>query len=166
MSFPPQFFNRGTGTIQDLLETKGAYEELNTAKVVTVTNEAALTFGVIGVNTNAVLGFEYTPTGDEQFLLAVGLRYSGDAGAFQITAGDGTGAFGTPIALTTGETYWLTIPPSTAAAAPIGLTVTALNANAGVPKSGTLAVIDRFDFSGGGAAVRTLKTLALSKTGS
>lgn len=165
MSFPPQFFNREPNTILDLLTTRGKYEELNDAKVVTVSNEAALAFGTIGVDTNAALGFEYVTTGEEQFFIAVGLRYSGDSGAFQITAGDSTGTFATPIDLLTGETYWLAIPPDSSAAAPIGLTITALSADSGDPKTGTLAIIDRFNFSNGGAAVRTLKTLTLSKTG-
>lgn len=162
-SFSPTFFSRGV-PLTTILTTLGDYEILDTAKELTVTGSGGLTFGVIAVNTNAVVTLEYVSTQGEDFLLGVGVRYTGDAGAFQITAGDGTGAFTTPIDLTTGETYWMVVPPDTAAAAPMSFTVTALAADSGVAKTGTLVIADRFDFAGSGGLTRTLATLSLSKT--
>lgn len=166
-TFPPQFFNRGA-PLTSTLEMAGAYTIINTAKTLTITGSDDLAFGIIAGDTNAVVTLEYVSTQMEEFLLAVGVRYAGDAGAFQITAGDGTGAFATPIDLVDGETYWMVIPPDTANAAPMSFTVTAINADSGVEKTGTLSIYDRFDFteSGAGEPTRTLDTLSLSKTGS
>lgn len=164
MSFPNKFFNRGN-PLRDLLAESGQYEILNTAKVVTVTNESALEFGNIGSDTQVQIGLEYAATEGEQFAIAVGLRYTGDAGAFTYSAGDGTGAFATPVPLVDGDTYWTIILPDSTAAAPYNLSITALYADENTELTGTIEIIDRFDFPAGGLEpLRVLKTIALSKT--
>lgn len=164
MSFPNRFFNRGY-PLRNLLIEGGQYEILNGAKVVTVTNSAALVFGDIGVATPVQIGLQYAATQGEQFAIAVGLQYTGDAGAFTYSAGDGTGAFASPVPLVDGDTYWTLILPDSTSAAPYSLSITALHADVGVAKSGTISIIDRFDFpSGGLEALRTLTTITLSKT--
>jgi hypothetical protein len=163
MSFSPRFHNRGI-PLAPVLGEVGELALLDTPKVITVVDEGDLIFGDIAVATEATIGLEYVSTDSETFLLGVGLRYTGDAGAFTISAAAGTGDFTTPIALTTGVTYWMAIPPDTSGAAPNNLTITALQANQDVAKSGTLAIVDRFTFDGGSTATRTLGTITMSKT--
>ena len=69
-----------------LLQAEGELSVLNTAKVITVANEAGLVFGTIAAATSVATTLQYVTTGfSEDFMLAVGLLYTGDAGAFTIT---------------------------------------------------------------------------------
>jgi hypothetical protein len=143
-------------------ETLEKYNRLNGPKAVTVGNEGDLVFGEIGADTDVQLTFEYVATEDEGFPLAVGLRYDGDDGAFTYKEVNGE-EFATPVALVDGDTFWIIVPPDTSPAAPYDLMVTALDADTGVEKSGTLSLVDRYT-PGTMTPLRTLATLTLSKT--
>lgn len=146
-----------------LLQAEGELSVLNTAKTITVANEAGLVFGVIAVATSVSTTLQYVTTGfSEDFMLAVGLLYTGDSGAFTITA-DENGTFSSPIALTTGTQILVPVPPDSFSN-PFTVTIRALAANSGVAKTGTIQIVDRFDFADSGAPTRVLKTLTLSKT--
>jgi hypothetical protein len=146
-----------------ILADRAELARTDTAKQVSVTNEADLVFGVIAVATEVAIDFSYAATSlDEDFIIGAGLVYTGDNGAFTVTV-DGLGSLGTPVPLVSGSKFLLPIPPDTYGT-PYPLTIKALAANNGVAKSGSLAICDRFDFAGTGAVTRTLKTLALSKT--
>lgn len=151
--------------LQALLVDRGEYHLLNDAKEVTTVGEAGLVFGNIAGPGDASTGvsFEYVATGAEEFVMGAALVYTGAAGAFTISATELSGGYVTPVALTNGLVFFIPIPPDTYGAA-WNITVTALYANVGVAKAGTLAIVDRFDFANAGAPLRTLKTLTLSKT--
>lgn len=155
----------GLNPMPPLLEAVAEVARTDSAKVVEVPGGNGFVFGSIGVATDISSIVYYTVTSDEDFVIGAGLGYSGDNGAFQIISGPPGAAAASPIDLEDGmDIVYLPIPPDTAPNN-IVLTIRALAANDGVPKSGTLYIYDRFNFdSGGGAPTRTLKTLTLSKT--
>jgi hypothetical protein len=161
---PPNYALQLPPPLAPLLIDRSNYHLLNDAKEVTVAGEAGLEFGNIAGPGAASTGvsFEYVTTDGEEFVMGAALVYSGDAGAFTISATEWSGGYVTPVALTDGFVFFLPIPPDTSG--PWNITVTALYANVGVAKAGTLAIVDRFDFANAGAPLRTLKTLTLSKT--
>lgn len=160
-TYPPWLKN--LDPLTPILADRAELARTDTVKQVSVTNEADLVFGNIAVATDVAIDFSYAATTlDEDFIIGAGLIYTGDNGAFTVTV-DGLGDLGTPMALVSGSTFLLPIPPDTYGV-PYALTIRALAANNGVAKSGSLAICDRFDFVGAGTPTRTLKTLALSKT--
>lgn len=155
-------FMRRTTPVLPLLEASGELDIVDTAKTVTVTTSADLVFGVVAVATDATVDIEYTSTMLEDFVMGAGFLYEGDVGAFTVKA-DTYGTYTAPVALTDGLLLFFPIPPDTYGT-PATLTITALAADNGVAKAGTIKIIDRMNFADSAAPLRILSTLTLSKT--
>lgn len=159
---PPNYVVPAPHPLRSVIAADGELSVVDDAKTIIVGNEAALVFGEIAVDTDAAITLEYSAVEEEDFFIAVALRYEGDEGAFQIKSVE-AGELAVPLDLLDSDNFWQVIPPDTAPAAPLQLTITALAEDDGVPMAGTLTVIDRFE-PGSNAGARTLATITLSKT--
>jgi hypothetical protein len=162
-SYSPPWLKRFT-PIRGLLEDRGELTENEPfieEKTLLVPNEADLIFGNINADTSVRLRFEYESADDDQMLIGVMIHYDGDAGAFQLTGNEFTMTFAAPWPLANGTQISWVVPPQSYGETN-DLIFTALAADDGVEKTGTLTVCDRVDFSDDASPVRILKVITMS----
>jgi hypothetical protein len=157
---PPMYANLNPMTA--VLESLSDLSVLNTPKELNISGGDPA-FGEIAAATDIRIGLEYVPTYGEEFVLAVGIKYTGDSGAFQFYGDEFTSSFATPISLSNSSFFFWPVPP-TSYSESYDLIIRALAANDGVEKTGTLTIYDRFTFDGGATGTRVLGTISLSKT--
>jgi len=154
---PPNYRKRDINPMTEILAEKGALSEFEGPPVVNLT-AGVPAYGIIAVETLET--FSYNFASQDQWLLGVYIEYTGDNGAFRL---DGINGIVTAEALISGTTILVAAIPGSNSGETLDLDISALAANAGVPKAGVLTIYDRYT-AGPFTLSRVVKTLSLSKT--
>lgn len=149
-----------TDTVAALEAEVAAYEEELAVPTLHFAGPTAI-FGDIAVATTRNLELSYTDGIPGNVVTAIA-TYSGDAGAFQVTAAPDT--FATPYSMTNASLFTFPILPQSYGFS-LNLTIKALAADAGVTKTGTLTLYDRMSGTAPAPPVgtRVIGTISLSK---
>ena len=155
---PPNYRKADINPMTVILEEKatlGLFEDAPTVNLTAGTG----TFGVIAVATQVTLSYDFDTTGLLSFLGAY-IVYTGDNGAFRL---DRINTIDSTEALVSGTTIIPVAIPGADTATTLDLRITALAADNGVAKTGTLTFYDRYTLAPF-ALGRVVETLTLSKT--
>jgi hypothetical protein len=161
-NYRPQDINAGKLFVETKQELAVTEAELPGVPVLNITGTGV--FGVIGMSTTNTIGFRYTPGNLALPLSPLGLlaTYAGDEGAFELTGMSGW-TIDPGAAIAENQVYtWMAIPDILGF--PLEIHITALAADDGTPKAGTLTLGDQIEFDGGVVITRVLGTITLSKT--
>lgn len=154
---PPFYRKADINPMTQILADKATLAEFDGPPVVNLTDGTAA-FGIIAVETAETFSWDFTS--EEGWLLGVYIAFTGDNGAFRL---DDINGVSSTEALVTGTTLILTTVPGSNSGETLDITISALAADDGVAKTGTLTFYDRYT-TGPFTLSRAVKTLVMTKT--